>query len=427
MHDNLASLARDAYRPHAGAADPLADDTVAVVLAGGKGTRLEPLTRNVCKPALPFGAGYRSIDFSLSNCVNSGIRRVGVATQHKPEALLDHLESVWGDVYTDPRHFIAPWRAETRAPGAGYRGTADAVYRNLEIIEELDRRLVLVLAGDHVYRMDYRPMLEQHCERGAAVTIGCVEVPIEEARQFGVLTTDDLGRIDRFVEKPRTRADVPGGDRGHVFASMGIYVFDAEFLARALRLDALSATSNHDFGGDVLPRLIREADAFAWAFRAADGARPGYWRDIGTIDAYWRAHMELLGPSRRVSLHDPEWPLLPAAERARRRISGGAASDDSLIAGGCTVRGTVQRSVVFDGAEIRCGAEVVNAVILPGAVIGARCRLRGVIVESGCRVPAGTVVDRSGGGTVPIEQLKPMVLSGDVADASVPDLACALA
>jgi glucose-1-phosphate adenylyltransferase len=340
MHENLASLARDAYRSHAGAADPLADDTVAVVLAGGKGTRLEPLTRNVCKPALPFGASYRSIDFSLSNCVNSGIRRVGVATQHKPEALLDHLENVWGDIYTDPRHFIAPWRGETRAPGVGYRGTADAVYRNLEIIEELDRRLVLVLAGDHVYRMDYRPMLEQHCQRGAAVTIGCVEVPIEEARQFGVLTTDEHGRIARFVEKPRTRAEVPGGDRGHVLASMGIYVFDADLLARALRLDALSVTSNHDFGGDVLPRLIREADSFAWAFRAADGTRPGYWRDIGTIDAYWRAHMELLGPSRRVSLDDPDWPLLPRAGRAPRRSSLPQADDDSLIADGCTVRGT---------------------------------------------------------------------------------------
>jgi glucose-1-phosphate adenylyltransferase len=203
--------------------------------------------------------------------VSSGIGRVGVATQHKPEALLDHLERVWGDVVTDPRHFIEPWRAETRAPGLGYCGTADAVYRNLPIIEELVRRLVLVLAGDHVYRMDYRPMLELHCERGAAVTIGCVEVPAEDAHEFGVLTIDDHGRIDRFVEKPKTRAEVPGGDRGHVLASMGIYVFDADLLARALRLDALSATSNHDFGRDVLPRLSGDADAFAWPFRAADG------------------------------------------------------------------------------------------------------------------------------------------------------------
>ena len=423
--NNLARQPRNESRPHIGAANALAEDTVAVVLAGGKGTRLEPLTREICKPALPFGAGYRSIDFSLSNCVNSGIGRVGVATQHKPEALLDHLKRVWGDVVTGPRHFIEPWRAETRAPGLGYCGTADAVYRNLPIIEELDRRLVLVLAGDHVYRMDYRPMLEQHCERGAAVTIGCVEVPAEDAHQFGVLTIDDHGRIDRFVEKPKTRAEIPGGDRGRVFASMGIYVFDADFLSRALRLDALSTTSKHDFGRDVLPRLIRDADAFAWRFRTADGVRPAYWRDIGTIDAYWRAHMDLLGPTPRLSLDDADWPL-PAAGRTPSMIAGRGAAADSLIAGPCTLRGTVRRSVVFAGAEIRRGAEVADTVILPEAVIGAGCRLRGVIVGSGCRVPEGTVIDRSGGGTVPIERLTPMVLTGDVAaEVSVPDLAFA--
>jgi glucose-1-phosphate adenylyltransferase len=315
----------------------------------------------------------------------------------------------------------------------GYCGTADAVYRNLPIIEELDRRLVLVLAGDHVYRMDYRPMLELHCERGAAATIGCVEVPTEDAAEFGVLATDEDGRIDRFVEKPKTRAEIPGGNRGRVLASMGIYVFDADLLARALRLDALSATSTHDFGRDVLPRLIRDADAFAWPFRAADGVRPAYWRDIGTIDAYWRAHMDLLGPTPRLRLDDADWPL-PSAERAPSMIAGGGAAarlgaaGESLMAGGCTVRGMVRRSVVFDGAEIRRGAEVADAVILPEAVIGAGCRLRGVIVDSGCRVPEGTVIDRSAGGTVPIERLTPMVLTGDVAaEVSVPDLACAFA
>ena len=425
-NNHLARPDPDQVRSHTPAADAFADDTVAVVLAGGKGTRLEPLTRKICKPALPFGAGYRSIDFSLSNCVNSGIGRVGVATQHRPEALLDHLERVWGDVVTDPRHFITPWRAETRAPGLGYCGTADAVYRNLPIIEDLDRRLVLILAGDHVYQMDYRPMLEQHCERGAAVTIGCIEVPTDDAAQFGVLTIDGDGRIDRFVEKPKTRAEVPGGDRGRVLASTGIYVFDADLLARALRLDALSAASNHDFGRDVLPRLIRDADAFAWPFRAADGAQPAYWRDIGTIAAYWRAHMDLLGPAPRLRLDDPDWPLA-AARRASRMIVAGATADDSLIASTSTVRGTVQRSVVFGGAEIRRGAEVMDTVVLPGAVVSLGCRLRGVIVDSGCRVPEGTVIDRSAGGAVPIERLKPMVLTGDVAETSVPSLACAVA
>jgi len=418
-------------RRHTAAAKPLVDDTVAVVLAGGRGTRLEPLTREICKPALPFAAGYRSIDFSLSNCVNSGLRRVGVATQHKPEALLEHLARVWSNVATEPQHFIAPWRAETRAPGIGYRGTADAIYRNLPNIEPLHPKLVLVLAGDHVYRMDYRPMLEQHCERGAAVTIGCLEVPIEEAAQFGVLTAAADGRIDRFIEKPKTPAEIPGGDRGCVLASMGIYVFDAAILSRALRLDALSATSRHDFGCDVLPRLIRDADAFAWTFRAADGVRPAYWRDIGTVEAYWRAHLELLDPARSVRLDDPAWPL-PVAGIAPRLIVSDAAkrrepASNSLIAGGCTIDGTVERSVVFEGAEIRRGSEIIDGVILPGAMIGAGCRLRGVIVDSGCRVPEGTVIDRSADGKVPTELMKPLVLTGDVADQPVGDLAYAVA
>jgi glucose-1-phosphate adenylyltransferase len=425
MRVNELAISRgNERRPHIGAANSLAEDTIAVVLAGGKGTRLEPLTRDICKPALPFGAGYRSIDFSLSNCVNSGIGRIGVATQHKPEALLDHLDRVWGDVVTDPQHFVAPWHAQTRAPVTGYCGTADAVYRNLALIEQFDRRLVLVLAGDHVYQMDYRPMLEQHCERGASVTIGCVEVPIEEASQFGVLMTDGRGRIDRFVEKPKTRAEIPSDHRGRVLASMGIYVFDRELLSRALRLDALSVSSTHDFGRDVLPRLIRGADAFAFPFRTAEGAGPAYWRDIGTIQAYWRAHMELLGPSPSIRLDSSDWPL-PGAGRAPR-MHGGAAGY-SLIAATCTIEGTVRRSVVFDGAEIRRDAEVVDTVVLPEAVIGGGCRLRGVIVGSGCRVPAGTVIDRSAGGTVAIEQLKPMVLTGNVAEAPLPDLACAVA
>jgi glucose-1-phosphate adenylyltransferase len=273
-------------------------------------------------------------------------------------------------------------------------------------------------------------MLEQHCERGAAVTIGCVEVAIDEAHQFGILTIDDHGRIDRFVEKPKTRGEIPGGAHRQILASMGIYVFDADLLARALRLDALSATSTHDFGRDVLPRLIRGADAFAWPFRSADGSRPAYWRDIGTVEAYWRAHMDLLGPSPRVRLDDPDWPLLITGLGPRMTMGGaarGAADGHSLLARTCTIRGTVQRSVVFDGAEVRRGAEVVDTVVLPGAVIGAGSRLRGVIVDSGCRVPEGMVIDRSAGGSVPFERVQPTVLTRDVEDTAAADLACALA
>lgn len=375
----------------------LAADTVAVVLAGGKGTRLEPLTREVCKPALPFGAAYRSIDFSLSNCVNSGIRQIGVATQYKPQPLLRHVDRVWRRALTEPGHFIAAWRGEDRAPGIGYRGTADAVYRNLDIIESLGRRLVLILAGDHVYKMDYRPMLAQHIERGATVTVGCVDVPMEEAHQFGVLSVDGMGRIDRFVEKPQA---LTGAGGSHVLASMGIYVFDADFLGRALRLDSVSPESRHDFGGDVLPRIIREAEAFAYRFCEPGGTGPAYWRDIGTVDAYWQAHMELLDSKPRLRLEDAGWPM-PATGHATRsgfenRGRPNLQRDkvlDSLVGDGCRINGTVRQSVLSPEVEVGCGTDVAEAVVLPGAVIGRHCRLRRVIVDIGCRIPDGTDVD----------------------------------
>jgi glucose-1-phosphate adenylyltransferase len=411
-----SGLAWQSAKPrYANAREPraLADDTVAVVLAGGKGTRLDPLTRRVCKPALPFGGAYRSIDFSLANCVNSGIRRIGVAVQHKPGALLEHLERVWRSDETRPDSVIVPWSGHERAPQSGYRGTADAVYRNLELVEDFGRRLVLVLAGDHVYKMDYRPMLEWHCRRGAAVTIGCVDVPIEEAHEFGVMSIDARGRIDRFIEKPKTRAELPDAGASRVLASMGIYVFDTDLLARALRLDALAVGSRHDFGADVLPRLIRHADAFAYPFRQAHG-QPAYWRDIGTIGAYWRAHMELTDASPRMLLDDRDWPL-PAIGGApetiaRRSDAGRQTVESSLVAADCAIGGTVQRSVLFRGVEVQAGAEVQDAVVLPGAVIGRGSRLRGVIVDSGYRVPDDTVIDRSEQGTLPIERVQPAVL-----------------
>lgn len=387
--------------------DDLANDTVAVVLAGGKGTRLDPLTRRICKPALPFGGAYRSIDFSLSNCVNSGIRHIGIATQHKPDALLEHIDSVWRDTVTAPGQFVAPWPAEERAPRSGYRGTADAVYRNLELIESLGSRLVLILAGDHVYKMDYRPMLEHHYERGAVATVGCVAVAVEEASQFGIMSIDRNGRIDRFTEKPKTFAEIPAGASASaggdcLLASMGIYVFDADLLARALRLDAFSRGSRHDFGGDILPRLIREAEAVAYRFRDASG-EPAYWRDIGTVSAYWRAHMELLGPSPHMRLDDPLWPLR-AADGAPRVLalhdSGSRRGEitKSLVTEDCSIGGEVHHSVLFGGVEVGPGADVADAVVLPGAVVGRDCRLRGVIVDGGCRVPDGTVIDRTARG-----------------------------
>ena len=375
---------------------PLAEKTVAVVLAGGRGQRLGRLTRNVCKPALPFGAACRNIDFSLSNCINSGIRKVGIATQHQPAALAGHVRDVWRDLPKGEGGFVSLWPAEESAPVTGYCGTADAVFRNLDRIDRLGNGLVLVLAGDHVYRMDYRPMLEFHRERQADVTVACVEVPAEDASHFGVVSADPARRINRFVEKPQRRDDLPAGER--VLASMGIYVFGTSFLAKTLRKDSFSTRSRHDFGADILPGLLGDARLLAYPFVGADRSTPGYWRDVGTPAAYWRAHLELLDDDPALRLDDPEWPL-PAAwnavmnERPFRCADGRFVSQRSLVATGCRVDGGLNRSVLFPGVEVSAGSVVDSSVLLPGSRIGRNCVLTGAIVDSGCRVPDGTVID----------------------------------
>lgn len=379
----------------------LAQRTTAVVLAGGKGTRLDPLTRTICKPALPFGGSFRCIDFSLSNCVNSGVHEIGVATQHQPDALLAHLWSHWNRPAVGNDAVVHAWRAEERAARFGYCGTADAVYRNLASIRDLEDSLVLVLAGDHVYKMDYRPMLEAHCARSAAVTIGCVEAPLEDAGQFGVLAVAEDGRIERFLEKPSSCEGLrcPAGDS--VRASMGIYVFDGAFLAQILHSDAAQPDSDHDFGTDLLPRLIDGGCAYWYAFRGCGGA-PAYWRDIGTLRSYWRAHMDLLPARPLLALTDPTWPIgraatAPQLVSAVTATAAGGTVERSIVTPSTQIAGHVQWSVLFDDVEVGRGAKVAEAVVLPGAVIGPGCRLRGVIVDAGYRVADGTVVEARGG------------------------------
>lgn len=393
----------------------LSDDTLAVVLAGGQGARLGALTRHVCKPALPFAATCRNIDFSLSNCVNSGIRRIGVATQYKPETLVRHLALVWNDVARRRGEFLAAWPAETRAPAMGYRGTADAVFRNLDLIEDQASGLVLVLAGDHVYQMDYRPMLDFHRARRAAVTIGCIEVPATEADQFGVLSADARGRVERFVEKPRVRDGVRAGDR--VLASMGIYVFDTDFLAGVLRDDAAAADSRHDFGGDIIPGLVGREAVHAFRFTGGADGRDAYWRDVGTPGAYWRAHLELLEARPALRLDDPSWPLRSLADRsghaAARLTARPGDAERSLIAAACDVAGTIHGSVLFPGARIGAGSLVEQSVVLPGAVVGRNCRLSGTIVDSNCRVPDGTIIDASWRRSPEGVLREPIVLTAD--------------
>jgi len=373
------------------------DRTVAVVLAGGKGTRLDPLTRSICKPALPFGGAFRCIDFSLSNCVNSGVRTIGVATQYAPDALLNHLWSHWNAAAVGNDAVIHAWRAEERAARFGYCGTADAVYRNLLSIRHLEDSLVLVLAGDHVYKMDYGPMLEAHCALNATVTIGCVETPIADARHFGVLSAGQDGRIERFVEKPRALTEIWNWTGSSVLASMGIYVFNGALLAQTLHIDAAHSDSGHDFGADILPPLIEGGCAYAYSFRNAGSTAPAYWRDVGTLASYWRAHMELLGPHPLLTLNDPHWPIgrvaaAPETISATTTTAGGRVQD-SLVNLRCRVAGQVLRSVIFDDVEVGKGANVTETVALPGAVIGAGSRLHGVIVDAGYRVPEGTVLE----------------------------------
>jgi glucose-1-phosphate adenylyltransferase len=387
----------------------LARDTTAVVLAGGRGTRLGPLTRRECKPALPFGGCYRTIDFSLSNCVNSGIDRIGVPTQYRDASLVRHLEQAWLAGARASRVRVDAWRAAALEDGAGYRGTADAVRRNWPTIDRLGRELVLILAGDHVYRMDYRPMLARHLASGADVTVGCVDVPIAEASQFGVMAVDDDHWVRRFAEKP-TRPESMPGCPGRALGSMGIYVFGREFLGKLLAADAAAPASTHDFGHDVIPALVGRARVMAYPFTEQAAVGSGYWRDVGTVAAYWRAHMELLDGVAGMDLFDPDWPVLPVraparAARAPSRRDGSLLAHDSDAADAY-----VKRSVVYGGARIEAGSEVINSVVLPGAVVDANCRLAGVIVAAGARVPAQTVVEPAPHRFGIIE---PVLLTGD--------------
>lgn len=380
-------------------AHSFAEDALAVVLAGGKGARLGALTRRECKPALPFGGLYRNIDFSLSNCVNSGIRRIGVATQYKDGSLVRHLNAVWGGGSTNRSGpVIEPWRAAISAADVGYRGTADAVYRNWERIDALEPKLVLVLAGDHVYRMDYRPMLKRHLDTKADVTVGCVEVPVSEASQFGVMTIDHSDRIVRFVEKPQQPQPLPGHP-GRVLASMGIYVFNRALLERILREDAAMETSSHDFGRDVIPEHIDRARVFAYPFNDKAVIGGGYWRDVGTLKAYWHTHMEMLDAVPGSRPDDTRWPVRSAIASLQQVPSTTSEiwqlrhPAKSLLAPGCAAKlAIVRRSVLFDNVTVGADTQLSNAVVLPNTAIGRRCYLANVVIASGTQVPDGTVI-----------------------------------
>jgi len=379
-------------------ASQISRDTLALVLAGGRGSRLGGLTSHRSKPAVPFGGRYRIIDFPLSNCVNSGIRRIGVMTQYKSHSLIHHIGNSWGFLHREFGEFVEILPAQQQLSDAWYAGTADAVYQNLEIIRVHDPRFVLVLGGDHVYKMDYGLMLGFHVNRGAEVTVGCIPVPLERASAFGVMSADESGRILEFEEKPRTPKPMLGGS-GEALASMGIYVFNTDYLVDKLMADATDPSSSHDFGKNIIPAAVRSAKSYAYPFIDHGSRSRAYWRDVGDLDSYWEANMELIGVTPELNLYDRDWPiwsyqqLSPPAKFVFDEDGRRGMAVDSMVAEGCIVSGArVRHSLLFNDVFVEEGSVVENSVILPGVHIGAYCQIRHAVIETGCHIPDGTVI-----------------------------------
>jgi glucose-1-phosphate adenylyltransferase len=369
-----------------------------LVLAGGKGSRLSGLTRWRAKPAVPFGGKFRIIDFTLSNCVNSGIRRVGVLTQYKAHSLLRHLQRGWGFLRGAFDEFIEILPASQRVGDVWYAGTADAIYQNLDIIMSHNPEYVIVLAGDHVYKMDYGHMLAYHADREADMTVGCIEVPLADARDFGVMSVDVDYRIKKFAEKPEYPEPMPGHEH-EALASMGIYIFNTEFLCERLIKDAQSSHSSRDFGKDIIPDAIGSCAVYAYPFREAHGHRGGYWRDVGTVDAYWKANMELVGVSPELNLYDAEWPIwtyqeqLPPAKFVFDTEERRGMAVDSMVSGGCIISGAlIRRALLFSNVRVDAHSVIEDSVILPEVSIGPSCQIRRAVIDKQCQIPAGTAI-----------------------------------
>ncbi|WP_029922595.1 glucose-1-phosphate adenylyltransferase [Nevskia soli] len=377
----------------------LTRDTLALVLAGGRGTRLGGLTSHRVKPAVPFGGKYRLIDFPLSNCMNSGIRRAGVLTQYKAHSLIGHLGDAWSFLRREFNEFVEVLPAQQRTGPGWYEGTADAVYQNIEVIQAHAPQFVLVLGGDHVYKMDYGVMLGYHVDREADVTVGCIEVPLDEARSFGVMATDESGRVGGFEEKPMHPTPIPGKP-GYALSSMGIYVFNTDYLLRMLQEDRTKSGSTHDFGKDLLPTAVADGHrVYAFPFQDLQGNSQGYWRDVGNLDSYWKANLELTDVTPPLDLYDNAWPIWTYQEQAPpakfvfdEKDRRGTALD-SMIAGGCILSGaTVRHSLLFPFTRVESNSDLRECVVLPKVHIGPHCRIRRAIVESGCRIQAGEVI-----------------------------------
>jgi glucose-1-phosphate adenylyltransferase len=379
----------------------LTRQTLAMILAGGQGSRLYELTAWRAKPALYFGGKYRIIDFPLSNCINSGIRRIGVLTQYKAHSLIRHLVHGWSwfQQGATSREFVEILPASQRIGGEWYRGTADAIYQNLDIIRTHNPKYVLILSGDHIYKMDYGPFLAAHAEAEADMTICCIEVPIEEAAgQFGVMTVDDSGRIIGFDEKPEKPNPIPGKP-GYCLASMGNYIFNTDFLYEQVIKNADTPGTKHDFGRDVIPAIIGRYQVYAFAFRDPKTNEQAYWRDVGTLQAFWEANMELVAITPQLNLYDQDWPIFtyqvqsPPAKFVFDTDERRGQAIQSMVSGGCIISGsTIRKSLLFSRAVVNSYSTVNESVVLPDVKIGQNCRIHRAIIDRGANIPDGTVI-----------------------------------
>ena len=376
----------------------LTRETLAIILAGGRGSRLHQLTNWRAKPAVHFGGKFRIIDFPLSNCVNSGIRRISVLTQYKSHSLDRHIQRGWGFLGGELGEFVELLPAQQRLETSWYAGTADAVLQNLDIIRRHNPEYVLILAGDHVYKMDYGTMLAAHVELGADITVGCIEVPLEMATAFGVMDVDADLKITRFTEKPPKPEPIPGHPN-HALASMGIYVFSTKVLFRELLRDQNLPGSSHDFGKDIIPSLIHSHSVMAFPFRDPVSGGEAYWRDVGTVDALWEANLELTSVSPELDLYDEERPIwtyqeqVPPAKFVFDDDGRRGFAVDSMIAGGCIVSGsTVRHSQLFPRVRVHSYCEITDSVLFPNVEVGRNCKIRKALIDRYCKIPEGTVI-----------------------------------
>jgi glucose-1-phosphate adenylyltransferase len=373
----------------------LTSGTLAVIMAGGRGERLRDLTLNRCKPATPFGGKFRIIDFPLSNCVNSGIRQIFLMTQYKGQSLIQHVQRGWSYLRGEFGEFIDVVPAQQQIGEHWYRGTADCVYQNLDLIRTLRPKHVLVLAGDHIYKMDYGPMVAYHVEKGADITVGVVEVSRDKAREFGVLSVTEWNRVTKFAEKPQEPEPIPG--RPDVaLASMGIYVFNGRLLDKLLVEDAKHEGSKHDFGRNIIPPAIDTLQVFAYPFTDVKTRAQNYWRDVGTVDAYYEANIELVHVAPELNLYDEEWPIwtyqahVPSAKFILDEDGRRGMAINSIVSGACIISGAViNQSMLFSNVRVDERSSVYRSVILPNVKIGTGCTIRQSILDEGCEVPDG--------------------------------------